>query len=193
MTTYTQLAESGVIHTCLISELKETTLKSLKDENKKKLLNRYLSLLADCALKTGTHDFKIEVKLDFIEDIIYLHIGLTYPFIGKFNLNEPFDERCVLDFINNKNLILCGDSYDVTLTNLAQIQVLFLSPKINESIKAHMAFFADDLLAFGSDITVGICIRFNGDICEVDLEKSYPFKKPLSWGFLFSYFLLLFA
>lgn len=35
MTTYTQLAESGAIHTCLISELKETTLKSLKDENKK--------------------------------------------------------------------------------------------------------------------------------------------------------------
>lgn len=38
-----------------------------------------------------------------------------------------------------------------------------------------MAFFADDLLAFGSDITVGICIRFSGNICEVDFEKSYPF------------------
>ena len=175
MIEYTYLLNNDNFYICLVSDLKKTTLKSLKDENKKTLLNRYLSLLADCALKTGTHDFNIEVKLDLIEDIIYLHIGLTYPFIGKFNLNEPFDERCVLEFTNNKNLILCDDYYDVTLTNLSQIQILFLSPKINESIKAHMAFFADDLLAFGSDITVGICIRFSGNICEVDFEKSYPF------------------
>ena len=174
MNEYTHFLNADNFYLCSMTDLKRTTFKKLIDD-KRTLLNRYLSLLVDEALDNNKTDFKIEIRMDINDDIVDISIGTAYPFIGKFNLNEPFDERCVLDFINNKNLILCGDSYDVTLTNLAKIQILFLSPKINVCIKAHMAFFADDLLAFGSDITVGICIRFSGNICEVDFEKSYPF------------------
>jgi hypothetical protein len=163
----------GQVYVCLMSELKQQSLE-FSNEHYNQLLNKYLCLLVDTVLSKKS-DFSIEFLFEVVDNIVYLHLGHDYPFIGKFDMQEPFNEKYVLDFLDNKNLILCGDFYDVTLTNLAQIQVLFLNPKINQSIKEHMVFFSEDLLAFGPDRTVGICIRFIGDICEVELNNSYPF------------------
>lgn len=180
MTTYTQLAESGAIHTCLISELKETTLKSFNDEDNKTLLNKYLNLLVDCALSGKTTDFEIQFRLVLIDNYIHLDIYNEdnindFCFIGKFCLSEPFNEKIILDRLNDKNLVNvhCGITCD--LTNFVKMRVLFTSEKINQKISKYLEFIAEDVFPFVNKNMFYFSIRINEKNLELSVCHAYLF------------------
>jgi hypothetical protein len=63
MNEYKYLLNADNFYMSSMTDLKTTTFKKLKDEHKRTLLNRYLSLLVDDALSNNKPDFKIEFHM----------------------------------------------------------------------------------------------------------------------------------
>lgn len=195
MTIYNQLAESGIIHTCFISELKKTTLKSFIDEADKTLLNKYLNLLVDCVLSVKTTDFEIQFRIDIIDNYVHLDIYNEdnvndFCFIGKFCLSEKFNEKLILDNLNDKNLVINNNGKICDLTNFVETIVLFTNEKFNEKLSKYLKFIAEDVFHFVNRNTIFYTIKIydkrfsltichaylflNNNVCfEFDLEKDF--------------------
>lgn len=175
-----QLAESGIIQDCFISELKKTTLKELDDEDNKTLLNKYLNLLVDCALSGKTTDFGIQFRMELIDNYVHLDIYNKdnindFCFIGKFDLSKPFDQSYVLDFLGDENLILSGDSRNSKLVDFIKTRVLFTSDSFNTRLSEYLNFIADDLLYMEKDSKIYYRIIAADDHFELKMCNGYPF------------------
>jgi len=175
MTEYTHWLNADNFYMCSMTDLKRTTFKKLKDEHKKTLLNRYLSLLVDNALSNNKPDFKIEIRMDINDDIVDISIGTAYPFIGRFDLSQPFNKSCVLDYLNNTNLVLSGNGRDGTLNEFRQTQVLFITEALNKKLSEYLSFIADDVLPFVEDNKIYYNIAFHETRCDLLLSNAYPF------------------
>lgn len=173
MIKYTHFIEPGDIYNCLMSELRTTTLKSL-DEDKQTLLNSYLSLLSDTVLATMP-DFLLECCFYLKGDIVYLHIGDPYLFIGTFDLSKTFNKNFVLDNLNDKNLIILGFSHKSSLSDFRKIRVLFMDVDFNERLSEYLNFIADDLSFSGQKNDIFCRVNYNTKGSELTLFNSYPF------------------
>lgn len=175
MNEYTHFLNDDNFYLCFMSDLKRTTFKSLKDDNKKVLLNRYLSLVVDEALFNNKPDFNIELRLDIKGDIVHLHIGMAYPFIGKFDLSKPFNKYYVLDSLGDENLILSGNSRSSSLADFSKTRVLFTSELFNTRLSEYLKFIADDLLYMGQETIIHYRIIAAESHFELNLCNGYPF------------------
>lgn len=175
MPKYTYLLNADNFYLCHMTDLKRTTFKTLKDDDKKTLLNRYLSLLVDEALSNNKPDFKIEVRMDINDDIVDISIGTAYPFIGRFDLSQPFNKSCVLDYLNNTNLILSGNGRDGNLNEFRKTQVLFITESFNKKLSEYLSFIADDVLPFVEDNKIYYNIAVHETRCDLLLSHAYPF------------------
>lgn len=177
MTEYTYLLNEENFYTCNMSDLRTTTFKRLKDVTKKSLFNRYLCLLADHALPAGKKDFNIEIKCEIIDDIVHLHIGTAYPFISKFDLSKDFDETCILNSLNDTNLILSGTKRTSNLDAFAKTRILFNTEEQNNRLSEYLTFIANDLSSLGLNHDIQYCILSHIQIFKLELWLSYPFLK----------------
>lgn len=177
MNKYTTILNDNNFYLCAMSDLRTTTFKRLEDVTKKILLNRYLCLLADHALPVGKKDFIVEIKCDIIDDIVHLHIGTAYPFISKFNLNEEFDEGCVLNALGDTNLVLSGKKRTTSLSDFSKTRVFFEKEEHNNRLTEYLTFIADELVGLGKNNEIQCCIVSNLKIYTIELGSSYPFLK----------------
>ena len=176
MIEYNYLVNNDDFYLCYMSNLKTTTIRTLHDDNKKALLNRYLTLLVDHGLPSGHPDFKIEVKINCMDDIVDLHIGSAYPFIGKFDLTVPFNEDCVLKCLNDYNLSFNGSRNTAPLSEFRKTRLLFSTETVNNTLLQYLDFIADDLSTFDLE-RIGYAITAHSDCCEIELWDAYPFVK----------------
>lgn len=175
MNEYKYLLNADNFYMCFMTDLKTTTFKKLKDEHKRTLLNRYLSLLVDDALSNNKPDFKIEIRMDINDDIVDISIGTAYPFIGQFDLSQPFNKSCVLNYLNNTNLVLSGNGREGTLNEFRKTQVLFTTASFNKKLSEYLSFIADDVLPFVEDNKIYYSIKAHETSLDLLLAHAYPF------------------
>lgn len=180
MTIYTQLAESGIIHTCFVSALKETTLKSLYDEDNKTLLNKYLNLLVDCAFLAKKTDFEIQFRMDIIDNYVHLDIYTAeyitdFCFIGKFCLSEDFNEKLILDGLNDKNLVMTHSGKECNLQDFVKVRVLFIGEKNNQKLSKYLEFIAEDIFPFVNKNMFFFSVRVDEKYLKLSVCHAYLF------------------
>lgn len=179
MIEYTYLLNADNFYLCNMTDLKRTTFKTLKDDDKKTLLNRYLSLLVDEALSNNKPDFKIEVRMDINDDIVDISIGTAYPFIGRFDLSQPFNKSCVLDYLNDDNLILSGNGRTSNLVDFSKTRVCFTSHLFNKRLTEYLQFIANDLFPMVQENTIHYRIIAADKSFELTLCNNSPIQSNL--------------